>query len=122
MLVDCFGYSSYHFCVWFRSRIESRSKNRLIGTFQSSHFSNELAFVIMVVLVMHDLQHKFIERYNGTASCMAPRIEKARLIRLESVPHGIQQEPEITATGGEMSVQQVIGKHRNVKSFLQTRV
>eukprot|EP00250_Pteridium_aquilinum_P018710 c24178_g1_i1 orf=453-1793(-) len=52
------------------------------------------------------LKHKFIERCTGNASCMVPRIEKARLMRLESIPQGINQEPEITATGGEMSLQQ----------------
>ncbi|KAH7433304.1 hypothetical protein KP509_07G063100 [Ceratopteris richardii] len=52
------------------------------------------------------LKHKFIERCSGTASCMIPRIEQARKMRLESVPHGITQEPEASATGGELSLGQ----------------
>lgn len=46
------------------------------------------------------LKHKFINRCNGTASSMLPRIEKARLSRLETIPQGITQEPEFAATGG----------------------
>ncbi|KAI5073302.1 hypothetical protein GOP47_0011315 [Adiantum capillus-veneris] len=52
------------------------------------------------------LKHKFIERCSGTASCMVLRIEKARIVRLESVPHGITQDSEVMATGGEIGLNQ----------------
>lgn len=49
------------------------------------------------------LKHKFIVKCSGSASSMLPKIEKARLIRLENVPRLFNQEAESATSGGGIS-------------------